>query len=357
MIYAVIMAGGSGTRFWPESRKRRPKQLLCIAGEKSMIRTTVERILPAIPFERIMVVTGEEHADEIRCQIPELGEGMIIAEPAGRNTAPCIALAAYKLSKIDPEGIMVVLPADHLIKQERAFIENVKTGAEVAADGNYLITFGIVPDRPETGYGYIKLGVPVVKTGSSTVFKVDKFVEKPDRATAEHYVASKSYLWNSGMFVWKVSAIIRAFEAHLPRLSESMENILQALNTSREAEAIDEAYATMEAISIDYAVMEKADNALTLPIDVGWNDVGSWASLSDVWGCDHHGNATRGLVVIVDGKDCIVRSSEKITAIIGVEDLIVVDTPDALLVCHRERTQDVRKLQEVLKNLGYENLL
>jgi mannose-1-phosphate guanylyltransferase len=357
MMYAVIMAGGSGTRFWPQSRKNKPKQLLSICGRKTMIRATVERILPEISFDRIMVVTGEAHAAELKNQVPELAGEMIVAEPSGRNTAPCVALAAYKLQKIDPEGVMVVLPADHLILNREEFLRNVITGADAARKGNYLLTFGVVPDRPETGYGYIKLGPQEFSLDSKEVFRVDAFVEKPNPTLAREYVASGEYVWNSGMFVWKIADIVRAVETYLPSLGNAMRTIVHALNTPDEAAAVKRAYDELDSISVDYGIMEKADNVLCVPMDVGWNDVGSWASLGDVWGQDDLDNASKGAVVGIDTKNCIVSSPHKLAALIGVEDLIVVDTPDALMICRKDKAQDVGKLREMLKLKGYNHLL
>ncbi len=357
MLYAVIMAGGSGTRFWPRSRKKRPKQILRIVGDNSMIRATVERILPQIPMERIMVVTGESHAEEIRAQLPELSNEMIVAEPWGLNTAPCIALAAYKLIKQDPEAVMVVLPADHLIRKEQEFLEILGTASKAAGTGDYLITFGIVPERPETGYGYIERGDPMLNLDAVDVFNVRRFVEKPDMATAREYLVQGNYLWNSGMFMWQASAIIKAFEKHLPTISRTMETILPALNGPEEAAAIREAYGRMESISIDYGIMEKADQVLVIEADVAWNDVGSWRSLEDVWGTDQDGNALSGDLVSLDSRGCTVSSPHKLTTLIGVKDLIVVDTQDALLICDKDRAQDVKALLDILKKKGYDELL
>jgi mannose-1-phosphate guanylyltransferase len=357
MVYGVIMAGGSGTRFWPQSRRNRPKQLLNIAGQKTMIRATVERVSPQIPYERIMVVTAAAYAEEMRNELAELSGHMLVAEPAGRNTAPCIALAAYKLQKRDPEAVMVVLPSDHLIGKESDFLEALSVGVEAVSRGEYLLTFGIVPNRPETGYGYIQLADPQWVSGSNTVYKVERFVEKPDRETAETYLASGDYMWNSGMFVWKAADIIRALDTHVPGLSDAMRHISGDFDTPGEFEAVRKAYDGIEAISIDFGVMEKAENVLCLPIDVEWNDVGSWASLEDVWDREGGGNATKGEVVSLDSSDCIVCSPHKLTTLIGVEHLIIVDTPDALMICRKDRAQDVRKLQEILKERGYEHLL
>ncbi len=357
MLYGVIMAGGSGTRFWPESRKKRPKQLLRIVGDKTMIRATVERILPEISFDRIMVVTGEAHADEIKQELPELGAGMVVAEPRGRNTAPCIALAAYKIAKQDPDAVLVVLPADHLIGNETAFLNVLRAAYQVAADTEYLITFGIVPSRPETGYGYIELGKTVSSVGSEGLFQVKSFIEKPDVATATRFLAEGNYLWNSGMFVWKASTIIKSFEEHLPSISRSMERILPDLNTAREPGAIRKIYKKMESISIDYGIMEKAKNTVVIRADITWNDVGSWSSLADVWDTDQHKNATRGKVLCVESKECVASSPHKVAILLGIEDLVIVDTPDALLVCRKTCSQDVKSLQELLVGLGYHDLL
>lgn len=357
MIYAVIMAGGSGTRFWPESRRTRPKQLLSITGSRTMIRATVERIAPEIPFDRIMVITGKNHAEEVRSQLPELNRDMIVSEPQGKNTAPCVALAAHKILKADPDAVMAVLPADHIIQKEDDFLQALSTAAAAACRGRHLITFGVMPSRAETGYGYIQLGRQAFMLESHGIFEVERFVEKPDSASAEMYLQSGRYLWNSGMFVWQAATIVEAFQALLPSVNNPIQGIVPALNTQAEADAIAAAYEEVESISIDYGILEKARNVLTMPIDVGWDDVGSWASLDKVWDCDENGNATKGQVLIIDGKGCIVSSPGKVATILGVEELIIVDTPDALMVCRKDRAQDVRRLQEILKERGYEELL
>jgi mannose-1-phosphate guanylyltransferase len=357
MIYGVIMAGGSGTRFWPESRRVRPKQLLKIADDKTMIRATVERIKSEISADRVLIVTTEDQASEIRTELSELGDGMVVAEPMARNTAACVALAAYKLQKMDPEALMVVLPADHLIRHEQEFLDILKCGIELVSQSEYLVTFGIVPHRPETGYGYIQMGGRHADIGRRTVYQVNRFVEKPDLATARSYVESGSYLWNSGMFVWKASDVTRAFDKYLPSLSAAMREILPHLSTADESDALQRAYRQIESVSIDYGIMERADNVLVIPMDVGWNDVGCWASIEEVWSRDETGNAARGELVAVDSTGCIVSSPHKLTTIIGVDDLIVVDTPDALLICSKERAQEVRRVQEILRKKGWHHLL
>jgi len=357
MIHAVIMAGGSGTRFWPQSRRTRPKQLLHITGENTMIRATVERILPEAPFQRIMVVTRTLHADEIRNQLPELQPEMVVEEPVGRNTAPCIALAAYKIRKKDPDAVMAVLPADHRIGKEKEFLLSLRTAAEAAAAGDYLVTFGIIPHRAETGYGYIKLGPVEMELRGTRVHRVEEFAEKPDAATAEVYLRSGCYMWNSGMFVWKVSSIIKAIQCHLPDIARALEDILPVLNTPDEPEALKEAYENMQSISVDYGILEQARNVLCIAADLAWNDVGSWSSLTEVWDPDKEGNSIQGEALLLDSRNCIVSSPHKLVTLLGVEDLVVVDTPDAIMVCRRDKAQDVKILREELKKRGYDHLL
>lgn len=357
MIYGVIMAGGSGTRFWPESRHGRPKQLLKIVDDRTMIRATVERIRRKIPTDRILVITTPQQEADIRAELEEIPNEMILVEPMGRNTAACIALAAFKLQKRDPNAIMVVLPADHLVGREQEFLEILEWGIEIVSQGAYLLTFGIVPTRPETGYGYIRLGEPHANETSRAAYRVDRFVEKPDIVTARTYLQSGSYLWNSGMFVWKVSDITRAFDRYLPYLSAAMREALPQLNTPRELEALMRVYERIESISIDNGIMERADNVLVIPIDVNWNDVGCWSSVEDVWERDESGNVSRGELIALESTGCIVSSPHKLITLIGLEDVIVVDTPDALLVCKKDRAQDVKHVQKILKERGYHHLL
>lgn len=357
MFHCVIMAGGSGTRFWPQSRKSRPKQLLSLVGNKTMIRATVDRILPLAPPERIMIVSADACADRIRRELPDLRPESIVAEPQGRNTAPCIALAAYKLAKEDENAVMAVLPADHLIGNEADFRRTLATACDASVTGDFLITLGIVPDRPETGYGYIEMGPPFFNVNSTEVYQVKSFVEKPNAATAEKYLQQGNYMWNSGMFIWKVSTIIRAFEEHLPAISKVLESILPQLNTPEEPDALRKVYGDIESISIDYGIMEKAEKVLTIPMDVQWNDVGSWPSLHGVWPEDDDGNALNGATLCVESDRCVVSSPHKLAVLMGVQDLIVVDTPDALLICRKDSAQNIRKLQKLLVDLGYGDLL
>jgi mannose-1-phosphate guanylyltransferase len=357
MLYAVIMAGGSGTRFWPAGRKCKPKQLLKILGEKTMIRATVDRLRPCVHVENIMVVANVLHYDGIRLELPELADSMIVCEPYARNTAPCIALAAYKLAGINPNALMAVLPADHLIGPETRFRELLNAAATLASSQNSLITFGILPDKPETGYGYIEIGEKVYSQDGISAHRATKFVEKPDRRTAQFYLDSGNFLWNSGMFVFSVSAIIEAFDRHLPEVSSVIKEIGPFLNSHEESEAIRRAYQKVAGISVDYGIMERADNVLVIPADLDWNDVGSWGSLDSVWGRDENGHVSRGELISLLSKRCVVDSGDKLVALIGVEDLVVVDTPDALLICRKDMAQEVRNLQKLLMDHGRDDLL
>jgi len=357
MLYGVIIAGGSGTRFWPESRKKRPKQLLSIAGEKSLLRGTVERILDLIPTERIMIVTVADQSRQILDELPELDPAAVLLEPFGRNTAPCIALSAYRLASVDPDAVMLVLPADHLIGDSTAFLKKVEIGVGIAESRDVLITFGIRPKRPETGYGYIKTGLDFQPENFKGTYLVDQFVEKPDRATAEAYVQSGRYLWNSGMFMWRASTVVKAFERYLPDIHLLMTGIAGSFRTPDESKAVEGVYRDIQSVSIDNGIMEMADNVVVIPLDVAWNDVGSWPSLHEVWDSDSSGNSCRGQVVQTGSSNCIVSSRDKLVALVGVEDLIVVDTPDAILVCHKNASQRIKELQDLLPKCGYEHLL
>jgi mannose-1-phosphate guanylyltransferase len=282
---------------------------------------------------------------------------MIVVEPFGRNTAPCIALAAFKLKRIDPDAVMVVLPSDHLIGNEAELCRSISAAERIVADQDCLLTFGIGPTRPETGYGYIELGDTRTVTDSYTLNNIRQFKEKPDHETAKRYVDSGNYLWNSGMFVWRVAGIVSAFEEYLPELCNGLRRIESGLGTDREPDAVREVYESCQSVSIDYAIMEKAQNVVCIRIDVAWNDVGCWSSLDDVWTRDDNGNAADSMVVSLDSGNCVVSSPGKLTALIGIEDLIIVETPDALLVCRKDRAQDVSKLTELLKEKGMRDLL
>lgn len=348
-LYALILAGGSGTRLWPRSRRERPKQLLDIVAKNTMLQETFDRIRPLIPPERIFVVTNDTYAPLVREQLPRLPAANVIAEPLGRNTAPCIGLGALYLRRVDPEGVMAVLPADHLIQNASLFREVLKVAAKVAEAG-HLVTLGIQPDRPETGYGYLQRGELLHTLGDHPVYRVVRFTEKPDKETAEHFLATGQYYWNSGMFVWKVSAILREIEIHLPSLHAHLQLIDQAMKRGEERAVLEKVWPGVESISVDVGIMEKARDVAVIPLDVGWSDVGSWATLADILPADEEDNVVVGGEHIgVDTTGSLLYSTKRLIATVGLRDMIIVDTDDVILVCPKSRAQDVKELVEKLK--------
>ena len=348
-MYAVIMAGGSGTRFWPLSREKTPKQLLKIGSDDTLIQQTVDRVLPIIPREHVFIVTGQGIADEIGAQLRSKFGGLwdrnFILEPAAKNTAPALALAALHVSRIDPEGIMVVLAADHAIRNAERFRNCLRTAAAAAKEG-YLVTLGISPDRPETGYGYIKAGSALSVPDAR---KVERFVEKPDLATAKEYVRSGQYYWNSGMFVWKAGTFLEEIKRHMPALHQGLEAIRTSIGQSNEPDVVSDVFAKLESVSVDYGIMEKTPLAAVVPTDIGWSDVGSWTALEEVTDKNGEGNIIVGNVIDIDSTDSVLYAEKRLVATIGLSGTIVVDTPDATLVCAKERAQDVKKVVDELK--------
>jgi mannose-1-phosphate guanylyltransferase len=351
-MYAVIMAGGKGTRFWPKSREKMPKHLLDIVCARTIIQETIERIAPLIPEENILIVTGQSHADELMRQVPRIPQENIIIEPLGRNTAPCIGLAALHIKRKSPHDVMVVLPADHLITDVLRFRHLLSTACDMANSGAYLITIGIRPTSPETGYGYIELGSLQAKVKGTDVFAVKSVREKPALKQAKAFLKKGGFYWNSGMFVWNVDTILEAIERWLPQIHDGLLHIESAIGTDGEKEALRRVYQTIPSISIDYGVMEKADNILLIEGDFGWSDMGSWDALWEVSDKDENGNAAnfRDLFVGVDARNSLIHSPRKLVALLGVEDLIVVDTEDSLLICKRGSSQDVKKVVEILED-------
>jgi len=355
-IFPVVMAGGAGTRFWPLSRKLHPKQLLdlCEPGQ-TMLEATVRRVLPLCEPADVLVVTGQGIATDVRKAVPQLPEESILAEPVGRNTAPCIGWAALHVRRRDPEGVMVVLPADHAIGNPEGFRAVLERAAEACADGS-LCTVGITPNHPETGYGYIEVGDEL----SQGVHRVVRFVEKPDHETAVGYVESGRYVWNSGMFFFSASTILREIEAHMPELHEGLLEIDKGIEAGEEEAAVARVYERITGESIDYGVMEKAEQILVCPGEFGWNDVGSWAAAYELRTshADADGNIALADLINVDSSGCLAWAEpRKTVALVGVKDLVVVDTADALLVCPRERAQDVKAVVNELKAKQRKDLL
>jgi mannose-1-phosphate guanylyltransferase len=352
---AVIMAGGSGTRFWPRSRTNRPKQLLNITADEILLKKAVELIKPLIPSGRIKIVTTRSQAGAVRQIVPEIAQEDIILEPFGRNTAPAIGISALYVERDDPGAVMVVIPADHYIEDHEAFRRVIKAAADKASQGDYIVTIGISPREPETGYGYIEAGKMIDK--EYAIYTVKSFHEKPDLQRARDFLEMGKFFWNSGIFIAKASVMLREIGEHLPHNHELLLDIRSSLGTDDEQRVIGEAYERMVAISIDYGVIEKSRNVLMVEGNFGWDDVGCWPSAAKYWLHDGQDNACMGEVVNLDSSRCIVHSPKKPVALLGVEDLIIVEEDDVLLVCKKDRSQDVRRLVEILRARGRDDIL
>ncbi len=352
-VYGVILAGGSGTRFWPLSRERFPKQLLRIIGEGTLLQQTFERLIQDILPRQMTIVTNDVQADSIKLQLNEWKDDLvdnIIIEPEGRNTAPAIALTALQLMHRDSEAVMVVVPADHVVKAGKKFMKAVKFATKLAAEG-HLVTFGIHPSRPETGYGYIQPNKRkrIGTQGNFVGYSVAKFVEKPNLPTAQRYCRSGNYFWNSGIFVWKASAILDELIHLQPKLAKILKDLGRQVGTPEFSEALRKAYAKMPSLSIDHAVMEHSARSVIVPVDFGWSDVGSWGSLEEVAPLDKSGNVRNGNILDMGSQNSVLFADRRMVATIGLDNMVVVDTPDATLVCPKDRAQDVKGIVNLLK--------
>lgn len=350
MTYAVIMAGGSGTRFWPKSTKSMPKQFLNLFGNQTMIQETVSRLEGMIDPVNVLVVTNDNYVSIVQNQLPSVKREFIVGEPVARNTAPCVAAAAAILHREDPDSVMVVLPADHRIGKPDAFLNVLKSAVQTARSEESLVTIGIKPNRPETGYGYIRFDDDrkMEKSGNQ-VYTVKNFTEKPDLETAEQFLASGEYLWNSGMFIWKTSAILKAFESYLPEVYSHAKELIESDCDEKD---INRFYNACPSISIDYGIMEKAEKVQVIPGDFEWNDVGSWTAVHELSPKDKDGNATgKGIRSIQDSFNNLIHSeSGKIVALVGVDNLALVETKNAILVVNLEKAQGVKDVVEDLKS-------
>jgi len=355
-LYALIMAGGSGTRLWPRSRGSSPKQLLGLLSERTMLQEACRRIAPLVPDDHIFVVTGEAYTDVVRQQIPQVPAANVIGELEGHGTAPCIGLSALYLRRLDPGAVMAVLTADHYIEKADELRRVLGTAAQVVEEGR-LVTLGIKPNRPAMGYGYIERAEKLGHVNGHDVYRVEKFTEKPDLTTAQAFVESGRYYWNSGMFIWKVSTILREFEKLMPRFYAQLMDIDAALGTTEERAVLERVWPQVENETIDYGIMEHADDVAVIPADIGWSDVGDWTALSELLSTDEEGNVVVGQHVGLDTTDCLIHGSRRLVTTIGLEGMIVVDTEDALLVCPKERAQEVRDLVKKLRESGREEYL
>lgn len=354
---ALIMAGGKGERFWPRSRQSLPKQFLSLTDDdKTMIQLTIERIGSIVDIENVYVVTNRDYKGLVKEQIPGIPSENIICEPVGRNTSPCIGLGAahIKHKYPDEDVTMIVLPSDHLVKNNDIFTDTLNHACEIAESGPNLVTVGITPNYPETGYGYIKYNEQKPEGNS---FAVDSFVEKPDLETAKKYLKDGNYLWNSGMFIWKLSTITECYRKFLPDMYSSLSEIEKSIGTASEKECVNNIFPNMESISIDYGVMEKSDSIYIIPGNFGWDDVGSWLAVSRINKTDSDNNIIRGNVVSLGVKNCIIEGSDKLIAAAGIEDLIVVDSGDAMLIIPKEKACDIKELIAKIRSNNLEKYL
>lgn len=347
---ALIMAGGKGERFWPRSRVTLPKQFLSLTDDgKTMIQLTVERISPIVDISDVYIATNENYRELVKQQLPGIPEENILCEPVGRNTAPCIGLGAVHVSKKYDDAVMIVLPSDHLIKNNEIFVETFNEACNMAEKGDNLVTVGITPNYPETGYGYIKYDNDGMCGNARPVVQ---FVEKPDLQKAQEYLMQGTYLWNSGMFVWKVSTILKCFGKYMEKTAEGLEVIKEAIGRPNQDDVLKEVFPQLESLSVDYGIMEKAENIYTIPGNFGWDDVGSWLAVGRIKENDKDGNVVNGNVVAIDTKNCVIEGQEKLIAAVGLTDIVIVDTKDATLVAAKESAGQIKQVLAKLRDDG-----
>ncbi|KUK37085.1 MAG: mannose-phosphate guanylyltransferase [Thermacetogenium sp.] len=357
MTYAVIMAGGRGERFWPKSKQRCPKQFLRLVGDRTMLQKTASRLEMFLAPENIFVITARDYREIVLEQVPEIPEENLIFEPFGRDTAAAIGLGTIAVKKRDPAGVIVVLPADHYIADERRFCEVLEAAVGAASSGEHAVTIGIRPGRPETGFGYIARGERYRDFNGIPAYRVLGFTEKPDRERALQFLEKGNYLWNSGIFVWRADLIERLIEKHLPVLAAGLKEIEESWGTERCGTVLEKVYAGLPKISIDYGVMEKAEGVLVFPGDFGWDDVGSWTALESYKKKDGNGNILEGRGVLVDTENTLVQATSKVVATLGVKDLIVVEDEGSILICHKKKAQELKKVINALQENGYKEIL
>ncbi|MEK7774548.1 MAG: sugar phosphate nucleotidyltransferase [Candidatus Zixiibacteriota bacterium] len=345
MIYGVVLAGGKGERFWPLSRQSRPKQFLRLTSERTMLEETIDRVLPMIPRDNIRIVTSDSMGRFILSTMPELEDKNLLTEPVGRNTCVAIGLAAVHIAKSDPDGVMVVLSADHLIRPQEKLLQILDTGCSIAAKEDYLITIGVVPTRPETAYGYVRLGEIYRQDSAGAVYKVSGFTEKPKAALAHEYYYSHKYLWNSGMFIWSAKSILSAVKTCMPETFRILEEYSLHIGTPRESQAREELYNKAVAISIDFAVLEKATNVLTIKGDIVWDDVGSWRALERYKERDSDANIVVGESILLDTYETTVyNNADGVIVCLGLSDLIIVRTENITMVAHKTQAENIKKI-------------
>lgn len=345
-LFAVIMAGGVGSRFWPRSKEKTPKQLLKIFGDNTMIQDTVARLEGVIPKENIFIITNRVQREEIIKQLPDIPSKNILEEPFGRNTAACIGLASIMIEEKSKDAVIIVLPADHIIRDKVSFHNTLTSATKFANESKGLVTIGIIPTRPETGYGYIQIDDSIV---TDNIHKVLTFAEKPNYATAVRFLESGDFLWNSGMFIWRIDTILEEISKYMPELNDGLQKIKSSLHSKNLDEVVAQVYGQLKSISIDYGIMEKSQKVFLTKGDFAWSDVGSWEEVYQLSEKNAEGNAAIGNVFIDDTSESYIYSPDKFTAVIGAENFIVINTADALLICRRDKAQDVKKIIEHLK--------
>lgn len=348
--HIVIMAGGVGSRFWPMSTVDKPKQFIDILGVgRSLLQLTYDRFSTICPAENVWVVTNQKYASLVAEQLPEIPSGNILTEPCRRNTAPCIAYASWRIKAIDPKANVVVTPSDHVVMDTAEFRRVIASCLKFTSETDAIVTLGMTPTRPETGYGYIKADLSTSSPRNKEIYRIDAFREKPDLKTAEEYISQSGYFWNAGIFIWNVSTIVNAFRVYSPSISKVFENMLPYYGTARERELIDEQYPSCENISVDYAIMEKAEEIFVCPANFGWSDLGSWGSLLMHLHKDLYGNGiVGGNVQVFDTHNTIIHTTqEKKTVVQGLDDYIVVEKDDSLLICKLSEEQRIRQFSEL----------
>jgi len=350
------MAGGSGTRLWPLSRHHAPKQALRLIGGRTMLQHAVDRLRPILPVEHVYVVTATQYVPTLSAQVPDIPLQNFIVEPTARGTAGAIGLAAVHLQRRDPDAIMAVLTADHFIRSVEVFQRALQAACQVATQG-HLVTLGICPSYAATGFGYIRRGEQIARIDGFDVYAVEAFVEKPDAQRAAEFVASGLYSWNSGMFIWRVERILREFAQHMPDVYAALQRIAAAMGTPNARRVLDEVWPGVRRETIDYGIMEKAQDVVVIPVDIGWSDIGDWEALYGVHEADAGGNVILGNHIGIATNGCLIRGGDKLIVTIGLQNAIVVDTEDVILVCARDRAQDVKTIVEQLQANGMTSLL
>ena len=347
-MYITIMAGGIGTRLWPLSTRRKPKYLLDLTGKGTLISETVRRLLPLAAEESIFIVTRASDVEEVQTQVPNVPTTNIIAEPVGRNTLPCAGLGALHIRRKDANSVMALLPADGYIEDENRYVELLAQAEKLAQSGDVFVTLGIKPTRPETGYGYLKLG-QMLSIDNVQAFNVEKFTEKPSLEEAVGFLKTGKYLWNGGIFISKATTLLDAIEEYEPEVYSALMQIDRAIGTPDEKQVLAEVYPGVKSISIDYGIMEKLKDVTAIVTDVGWNDIGNWKAMEEIWDVDENKNACKGEHLSLDSYGCIIYSPNKPVATIGLKDIVIVETDDVMLVCSKERAQDVNAVSRLLE--------